>query len=240
MAQESPEVLASRIQAQAIDRQVNFSFLLKDFEKIFDMYIYSHGERSEATRMFVMLCTAPFLLLSLFGIAGDIELKGNTLIEVIRQFPSFMFLIFSVFGFAGIVPFHRFVAAHSNTYKMIRYMNGYRLFYYQLIKDDIDAYRWRLAIEKDPRKPLPVIASPHWTTGFSVAMFLLNTAYVCVGLWLWDGQTSNILMIALALIMIIIHGALAKEELHADDVDRLAKLNLPVDEILKTVDSEVE
>lgn len=240
MTQEGSDILASRIQAQAIDRQVNFSFLLKDFEKIFDMYIYSHGERSEATRMFVMLCTAPFVLFSLFGIAGDIELKDKTLIQVLEQFPGFMFLIFSVFGFAGIVPFHRFVAAHSNTYKMIRYMNGYRLFYYQLIKDEIDVCRWRSAIEKDPRVPLPRLARAHWTTGFAAAMFLLNTAYVCVGLWLWDGQSSNILMWALAIIMVGIHAVLAKEELHADDVDRLSKQDLPVEEILKAVDSEVE
>lgn len=237
---EPQQITAAKIQAAAMDRQINLSFLLKDFEKIFDMYIYSHSERSEATRMFVMLITVPFVLFSLFGVSVDIELKDKNLLQVIEQFPNFMFLIFSIFGIAGIVPFHRFVAAYNNTYKMIRYMNGYRLLYYQFIKKDIDTFNWRCAIEKDPRIPKPTALRLHWTTGFAIAMFLLNTFYVAVGIWLWDGKSSDILLILLPIFMLVIHWALAKQELQTDDIVRLEQMNSEIDSILKKIDSEIQ
>jgi hypothetical protein len=237
---EPQQITAAKIQASAMDRQINLSFLLKDFEKIFDMYIYSHSERSEATKMFVMLITVPFVLFSLFGVSVDIELQNKNLLEVIEQFPSFMFLIFSVFGIAGIVPFHRFVAAYNNTYKMIRYMNGYRLLYYQFIKKDIDTFHWRCAIEKDPRLPKPTALRWHWTTGFAIAMFLLNTFYVVLGIWFWDGKSSEALLVALPILMIIIHWLLAKQELQTDDIVRLEKMSPKIDDVLKKIDSEIQ
>ena len=232
--------MTEEAQAKAINRQTNFSFLLKDFEKIFDMYIYSHSERSEATKMFVTVITVPFLLLSLFGIAGDIQLKNKSLIEILEQFPNFMFLVFSIFGIVGIVPYHRFIAAHSNTYKMIRYMNGYRLFYYQLIKEEIDRCRWRSAIEKDPTAPVPRVAKMHWASGFALAMFAVNTSYVCLGLWLWDGQASLMVMGLSALIVAAIHIALAREELRTTDVQKLKDLCVPIEDVLKSVEDEVK
>jgi hypothetical protein len=48
-------------------RNTNMMFLLKDFEKVFDVYIYQHSESSEATKMFVTLCTVPFVLMSILA-----------------------------------------------------------------------------------------------------------------------------------------------------------------------------
>jgi len=224
----------------SVNRQTNFSFLLKDFEKTFDMYIYSHSDRSEAIKMYVTFCTVPFLLFSLLGLASEIDLKFKTLPEVIDQFPSFIFLIFSIFGFVGIVPFYRFISAHSNAYKMIRYMNNYRFFYYQLIQDELDERGWRSAIEKDPRHPIYSIKSLHWTLGFALAMFFVNTAYVCGGLYLWDGNGSTIIIILSLIIIVPVHVAIVVSELTVKDVDRLNEMDLPFEEVLKKINSKVE
>jgi len=230
---------SARIQAASLDRQTNLSFLLKDFEKVFDIYIYSHGERSEATKMFVTISTAPFLLISLFGFATRVSISKDSIMQTIDQFPSFIFLIFSIFGFVGIVPFHRFVAAHANSYKMIRYMNGYRLFYYQLILKDINTRKWRSAIEKDPRLPVAKLNSVHWTTGFSTIMFVLNTIYICLGIYLWDGKGSTILILVLLIVSIAIHYFLIKGEYSIADVDRLKSKDIPFDAILKSIDTAI-
>lgn len=232
------ELVENSADSVAITRQTNMAFLLKDFEKTFDVYIYAHSERSEATKMFVMLCTAPFIIISLFGITSNIDIAHKTLIEVVGQFPNFMFLIFTIFGVVGVVPFHRFVAAHANTYKMIRYMNNYRLFFYQLFHEELRDLQWASAIEKDPRHPIPRI-SFHWTSGFALAMFLVNTAYVCVGLYLYDDSKSGLVLWLALLISIIVHSLLAASELKTRDIDRLGKNHVPIDDLLKNIDRTV-
>lgn len=229
-----PARMEENAEARAVERHTDLSFLLKDFEKIFDVYIYSHKERSEATRMFVTICTVPFILLSLFGIASNINFENKTMREIVDQFPNLIFFIFTVFGIAGIVPFHRFVAAHCNAYKMIRYMNNYRLFYYQLINEELSFHGWASAIEKDPRFPKPSASPYHWTSLFAYAMAGLNIFYVGFGLFLWEGKNSFIMMGLAAFFVGGAHYLLAKTELTSSDV-ALIEEKVKVDSLLEKI-----
>jgi hypothetical protein len=145
-------------------------------------------------------------------------LKAKTFSDLAGQFPPIFFLIFVVFGAVGIVPFHRFIAAHCNQYKYTRYMNNYRLFYYQLIADELKEVGWRSAIEKDPLVPIPQYLSFHWSTFFAYVMLALNTTYISLGLYLWDGTDSNIVPLLALLISFAIHAVFAVSEMRTDDV----------------------
>ncbi|KXG87602.1 hypothetical protein [Agrobacterium bohemicum] len=227
-------------QSRSIDRQTNFSFLLKDFEKVYDVYLYSHSERSESIKMFLTLLTVPFVSLSIFGWATRINPADNTLEALIKSFPNWVFWLFLLVGAAGLVPFHRFVAAHCNSYKMMRYMNNYRLLYFQFLKDDINDLKWRSVIEKDPRHPKATL-NLHWTSIFSVIVCATNTLYMCIGVYYSDGAQSSWTYIAFSVfISIILHGLIVWSEIKTADLDRLKIFHVPVDALLKNIDNEVK
>ena len=114
-------------------------------------------------------------------------------------------------------------------------MNTYRLFYYQLIQSDLDGMKWRSAIEKNPRHPKPRALSAHWTSGFAIAMFIVNTTYVCLGVYLWEGRVSNFALLISFAAMLAIHAFLAASELKTKDIDLLEKSDMPIDELLKKI-----
>ena len=221
--------------ATAARRSSDYGFLLKDFEKTFDVYLYHLKERNEAIRMFVMIAAAPFLALAFFGLTSSVSFANNSLIQAFKQLPSIFLAVFVGFGLVGLLPFHRFVAAQSNGYKMIRYLNNYRLFYFQLIAPELKTLQWTSSIEKDPRHPTTGWVRFHWASLFAWVMAIVNCAYVAVGVYIWDGKGSNVLMPVVAVLLLGLHALIAKGELQTGDIDRLEQAGVPIDDLLRQI-----
>ena len=69
-----------------------------DFGKICDVYLFQINERAEATKLFITLASAPFIILSAFGITDIItfvnaeENRPKTILEILSSLPNFMYL----------------------------------------------------------------------------------------------------------------------------------------------------
>lgn len=226
--------LADDLRAEAQRRTSDLSFLLKDFEKTFDVYLYHLSERNEATRMFVTLASAPFTVFTIFGFASRADIsKVAGLKPMLDFFPPILYILFIFFGAMGLIPFHRFVAAQSNGYKMIRYLNGYRLFYYQLIRDELNQLNWTSPIEKDPRIPKVKWFSFHWSNLFSYIMAITNSCFIALGLNYLDDWSSPWLFVTVAIIIGVLHWLMVKGELANADINRIEHdEKIPVDDLL--------
>jgi hypothetical protein len=191
-----------------------------DFTKVYDVYLFQLRERVDALKHYVLLITGPFILLSAAGLVALEKLQPATLSATIKQIPPIFFAVFILTGFIGILPFHRFVAAHAQAYKMMRYMNNFRRLYYAYFRDEFTALHWIPVAEDDPNYPQPRLGF-HWVTGVIVLIALLNTTYVTLGIYWMEPTSYHTGEILGAGLSIAIHWLLWKDECKTPDVNRL-------------------
>ena len=139
-----------------------------------------------------------------------------------------------------LVPFHRFVAAHGNLYKMTRYMNGYRLLYFKLIRKDLKKWGWGSGIEKDPMYPIPALIKSHWTSSFVYASIVVTTTYFCFGGWylvymVFTYRANYFDVGILAIASVVLHVYIVQSEFRAEDVRSLKKQGIRVKKMLKEI-----
>ena len=86
--------------------------------------------------------------------------------------------------------FQRFIDAHTDTYKMIRYINGFRLNYHLSLEEGGIPFRDFVGAELDPQFPGPRRFF-HWATPVLVAMALIDTGYVWFSVAKLDNSTAH-------------------------------------------------
>ncbi len=202
--------------AVELDRQA-VRLICVDFTKIYDVYIFQMKERSDSLRLFVAVVSAPFIILSALGLSQKINLSGSDLFQLFRSFPSFLFAIFFLSGMVGLVPFHRFWAAHCQAYKMIRYLNNFRQLYYSYFEQEFRVLNWRPRAECDPNYPIPRIRL-HWVPAAMIAMGVMNTLYITIGVALFDGSTRFLGAIVACIFSTVVHWSLWNTEKSTDDL----------------------
>lgn len=187
-----------------------------DFRKIYDVYLFRLHERANTAQLFIGIFSAPYLVISALGITKVIDLTKDWS-TLVSQIPGVMFLLFSICGFLGIIPYHRFWSAHCQQYKMIRYLNNFRRLYYAYFKREFDELGWAPRMESDPDFPVPHFLKMHWASISTAIMAMANICYVTFGLWLFDRNniTAPILGFLLSLIF---HVMIFRNEIKMPDL----------------------
>lgn len=190
-----------------------------DFAKIYDVYLFQIKERSEAVRLFIATLSAPFMIVSALGVTKVVDINKNDLFEIMSQMPKFVYVIFIICGLIGIVPYHRFCAAHCQSYKMIRYMNNFRMLYYSCFERLFREINWKLYAETQHDAPKPDMMF-HWVTVVQLIMAVINSIYIGMGMALLDGSSLYLGPIIGILVSLGVHIFLWKIESKVEDITR--------------------
>ena len=165
--------------------------LNSDFQKVYDVYLYSHQERNSAVKMSLTFFALPFVIVpTLFSINAIkvVPSKSGTAValsEYISAIPPYLYLFILFCGIAGLIPLLRYIEAHCQNFKMIRALNNFRLYYVLHLNGSFKDMRWFPTISFDPEYPR-TLSFEHWSFFWILTISLMNSLYICFGLYGFD------------------------------------------------------